>query len=102
MGESEEIGVMFENSAPILRVEDMKASLQFYVDKLGFRNANWGSEDFHLCLTGPGGPLSLPGRPGARRRVGLDWSRRRREIAPGIRRPWREDTHAADEPRLGS
>jgi len=29
MGETEEVGVTFENSAPILRVEDMKANLQF-------------------------------------------------------------------------
>jgi predicted enzyme related to lactoylglutathione lyase len=28
--------VYFEGSAPILRVEDMKTALAFYVDKLGF------------------------------------------------------------------
>lgn len=36
----------FENSAPILRVENMDASLKFYVDALGFRNAAWGNADF--------------------------------------------------------
>jgi predicted enzyme related to lactoylglutathione lyase len=36
----------FENSAPILRVEDIASALAFYVDKLGFQNAAWGSEDF--------------------------------------------------------
>ncbi len=36
----------FEGAAPILRVTDMRASLQYYVDVLGFRNANWGSDDF--------------------------------------------------------
>jgi predicted enzyme related to lactoylglutathione lyase len=56
--------VYFENSAPILRVEDMKAALAFYVDKLGFQNANWGTEDFtsvnrdragiYLCRGGQG------------------------------------------------
>jgi predicted enzyme related to lactoylglutathione lyase len=38
--------VYFENSAPILRVEDMEASLRFYVDLLGFKNASWGTSDF--------------------------------------------------------
>ena len=38
--------VVFEGSQPILRVDDMKTSLDFYVDKLGFTNANWGSDDF--------------------------------------------------------
>ncbi len=31
--------VYFEGSAPILRVENMEASLQFYVNLLGFQNA---------------------------------------------------------------
>ena len=38
--------VYFEGSTPILRVENMKAELAFYVDKLGFQNASWGNEDF--------------------------------------------------------
>ena len=38
--------VYFEGSTPILRVEDMKAALVFYVGKLGFQNASWGTEDF--------------------------------------------------------
>ena len=56
--------VGFEGSQPILRVEDMKASLGFYVDKLGFKNAHWGSDDFtsvnrdragiYLCRQGQG------------------------------------------------
>jgi predicted enzyme related to lactoylglutathione lyase len=56
--------VRFENSAPILRVEDMPASLRFYVDMLGFKNANWATEDFtcvsrdragiYLCRGGQG------------------------------------------------
>jgi catechol 2,3-dioxygenase-like lactoylglutathione lyase family enzyme len=40
--------VLFENSAPILRVESMEASLRFYVDVLGFHNAPWGGDDFTL------------------------------------------------------
>ncbi len=38
--------IYFENSAPILRVADMKAALAFYVDKLGFQNATWGTDEF--------------------------------------------------------
>jgi predicted enzyme related to lactoylglutathione lyase len=58
------VTVRFENSQPILRVEDMNASLSFYVDKLGFKNADWGSDDFtsvnrdqagiYLCRGGQG------------------------------------------------
>ena len=56
--------VYFESSSPILRVEDMKAALAFYVDKLGFQNASWGTDDFtsvnrdragiYLCRGGQG------------------------------------------------
>jgi len=56
--------VYFENSQPILRVEDMKAALAFYVDKLGFQNASWGTDEFtsvnrdragiYLCRGGQG------------------------------------------------
>lgn len=56
--------VRFENSAPILRVEDMQASLQFYVNVLGFQNAGWGDGNFtyvsrddagiYLCRGGQG------------------------------------------------
>src|SRR5262245_37795664 len=31
---------------PILYVKDMAASLAFYVDLLGFNNAEWGDENF--------------------------------------------------------
>lgn len=51
---------------PILRVEDMKRSLDFYVGQLGFRNAEWGDDDFTavhredaglmLCRGGQGNP----------------------------------------------
>ena len=36
----------FEGAAPILRVTDMRASVRYYVDVLGFRNVDWGSDDF--------------------------------------------------------
>jgi predicted enzyme related to lactoylglutathione lyase len=54
----------FECITPILRVENMQASLQFYVNTLGFANATWGTEDFtsitrdgtglYLCRGGQG------------------------------------------------
>lgn len=56
----------FEGSAPILMVTDMAASVSYYVDVLGFRNAEWGSDDFtcvsrdraaiYLCRGGQGQP----------------------------------------------
>jgi catechol 2,3-dioxygenase-like lactoylglutathione lyase family enzyme len=43
MRDSNRATVFFENSQPILRVENMEASLRFYVDLLGFKNAPWGT-----------------------------------------------------------
>ena len=36
----------FEHAEPILRVADMTNSLRYYVDVLGFANAEWGGSDF--------------------------------------------------------
>jgi predicted enzyme related to lactoylglutathione lyase len=36
----------FENSQPILRVENMDAAVAFYTSVLGFTNAPWGTDDF--------------------------------------------------------
>src|ERR1700740_1105511 len=59
--------VRFEVSQPLLRVENMQTSLDFYVNKLGFKNVEWGNDDFtsvsrdraafYLCRggQGPGG-----------------------------------------------
>ena len=54
----------FEGAEPILRIEDMSRSLQYYVDVLGFTNAPWGNEHFtavsrdkagiYLCHGGQG------------------------------------------------
>lgn len=35
-----------ETIDPILRVEDMRLSVRYYVDVLGFREADWGTDDF--------------------------------------------------------
>jgi predicted enzyme related to lactoylglutathione lyase len=36
----------FECSTPILMVTDMTISVRYYVDVLGFKNAEWGTNDF--------------------------------------------------------
>ena len=56
----------FENATPILSVKDMSVSLKYYVDVLGFKNADWGSGGFthvgrdgagiYLCSVGQGQP----------------------------------------------
>ncbi|HBY63365.1 MAG TPA: bleomycin resistance family protein [Solibacterales bacterium] len=38
--------VHMEHSTPILRVEDMAAARRFYIDQLGFEEAEWGDDDF--------------------------------------------------------
>jgi predicted enzyme related to lactoylglutathione lyase len=40
----------FECAHPILSVADMTRSLRYYVDVLGFANADWGSDDF-TCVS---------------------------------------------------
>ena len=38
--------VRFEGAQPILRVENMQTALEFYVNKLGFKNVEWGNDEF--------------------------------------------------------
>jgi len=75
MGETTAVTVHFENSQPILRVEDMETSLRFYAGKLGFKNASWGSEDF-TCITRDGAVIYLcrgdQGRGGAWVWIGVE------------------------------
>jgi len=40
--------VRFERSQPILRVEDMQRALHFYLGKLGFKKAEWSTNDFAM------------------------------------------------------
>lgn len=54
----------FETANPILRVADMLVSVRYYVETLGFTNAEWGSDIFtsvnrdragiYLCQGGQG------------------------------------------------
>ena len=46
MEETSQSRVRFEGSQPILRVENMQASVRFYADALGFENASWGTDNF--------------------------------------------------------
>ena len=64
MSDANPTPVYFEGSQPILRVENMEASVGFYVDLLGFKNATWGTDEFtsvnrdragiYLCRGGQG------------------------------------------------
>lgn len=65
----------FECANPILRVEDMKAALAFYVDILGFKNAEWGTDDFTSLSHGNAGIYLCrggQGRGGAWVWIGVD------------------------------
>jgi catechol 2,3-dioxygenase-like lactoylglutathione lyase family enzyme len=56
----------FEGAQAILSVADMEASVRYYVDALGFQNAEWGSDEFtsvtrdsagiYLCTGSQGHP----------------------------------------------
>jgi predicted enzyme related to lactoylglutathione lyase len=41
---------IFECANPILSVADLRRSVRYYEDVLGFTNAEWGGEDF-TCVT---------------------------------------------------
>jgi catechol 2,3-dioxygenase-like lactoylglutathione lyase family enzyme len=60
-------GVTFERANPILRVASLARSLAYYVDVLGFTNAEWGGDDF-TCVSRDGADIYLSegdqGQPG--------------------------------------
>lgn len=75
MGNENQPRIQFECIVPILRVESMQASLQFYVNVLGFENASWGNDDFtHVSRDEAGIYLSRgnQGRGGAWIWIGVD------------------------------
>jgi len=67
MKETKAARTTFEHANPILSVADMTRSLQYYVDVLGFSNAEWGSDDY-TCVTRDGASIYLShggqGQPG--------------------------------------
>ena len=46
MSKNNESGIRVENIQPILSVKDMALSREFYVNKLGFKEAEWGDDNF--------------------------------------------------------
>jgi catechol 2,3-dioxygenase-like lactoylglutathione lyase family enzyme len=58
--------IKFEHATPVLRVTDMSVAVEYYVEVLGFRNADWGNDKFtlvsrdsagiYLCQGGQGQP----------------------------------------------
>jgi len=64
MADNNSLGFRLENVTPILNVKDMSLSLAFYVGILGFKNAEWGDDNFtsinrdntglYLCKGGRG------------------------------------------------
>lgn len=65
----------FECANPILNVSDMTRSLRYYVDVLGFTNAEWGSDDF-TCVSRDEASIYLSsgdqGQPGTWVWVGVE------------------------------
>ena len=66
MNSNETLNFRMENITPVLYVSDMQRSVSFYVDILGFKNSEWGDENFtsvhrdrtslYLCKGGQGAP----------------------------------------------
>ncbi len=65
----------FEHADPILRVASMARSLRYYIDVLGFTNADWGGNDF-TCVSRDGASIYLcerdQGQPGTWVWVGVE------------------------------
>jgi catechol 2,3-dioxygenase-like lactoylglutathione lyase family enzyme len=65
----------FENASPILSVSDLRVSVSYYVEKLGFANAAWGN-DFFTFVTRDGAGIHLcqggQGRPGTWAWIGVE------------------------------
>ena len=65
----------FENALPILSVRDLAASVRYYVDVLGFANADWAMSDFTLVKRGGAGLYLCQGgqgHPGTWVWIGVD------------------------------
>ena len=66
---------IFECANPILNVSDMTRSLRYYVDVLGFANAEWGGDDF-TCVSRDSASIYLSkgdqGQPGTWAWLGVE------------------------------
>jgi predicted enzyme related to lactoylglutathione lyase len=67
MKEASVVKTKFECANPILNVADMARSVRYYVEALGFINAEWGGDDF-TCVTRDNAAIYLSqgdqGQPG--------------------------------------
>jgi len=65
----------FEGAQPILCVRDLTATVLYYTDVLGFRNAEWGNDSF-TCVSRDGASIYLcqggQGQPGTWVWVGVE------------------------------
>ena len=75
MQEASVVRTKFECANPILNVADMARSVRYYVDVLGFTNAEWGGDDF-TCVTRDSAGIYLSegdqGQPGTWAWIGVD------------------------------
>jgi catechol 2,3-dioxygenase-like lactoylglutathione lyase family enzyme len=67
MSVTKTVRTRFEHANPILKVANLAHSVRYYVDKLGFSNAEWGGGGF-TCVTRDGATIYLSegdqGQPG--------------------------------------
>ena len=67
MPETKAMRTRFEHASPILNVANLARSVRYYVDTLGFTNAEWGSDAF-TCVMRDGASIYLSqdgqGQPG--------------------------------------
>ena len=74
--------IRLENITPILCVQDMIISLEFYIGILGFKEAEWGDDNFtainrdntgiYLCRNGQGLEMHIEDPDGHVLRLGTD------------------------------
>jgi catechol 2,3-dioxygenase-like lactoylglutathione lyase family enzyme len=98
----------FECANPILSVANLTRSVRYYVDVLGFTNAEWGSEDF-TCVTRDNAGIYLcegdQGHPGTWAWIGVEdvgalyeeyKARRAHILHPPENFPWAYEMKVAD------
>ena len=75
MQQEKAVRTRFEHADPILNVTEMRRTLRYYLDVLGFTNAEWGGDDF-TCVTRDGASIYLcqgdQGHPGTWVWLGVD------------------------------